>query len=154
MAAANPDALGRLHALTARLHEAMTLEAGAANGATGAAAAYSRQRGVCQDFVNVFVSVARGFGAPSRVVSGYLRREDAGEADVAGHAWAEGFVEKLGWVGFDPTCGFCPGESYVRVAIGLNSLDAAPVRGAHVGGDGERVEVKLRVEAARNQRQS
>ncbi|MGU7772083.1 transglutaminase family protein [Burkholderia sp. MR1-5-21] len=47
----------------------------------------------------------------------------------AGHAWAEAYVEGLGWVGFDPFMNRCPDERYVRIAIGLDSHDAQPVTG-------------------------
>ncbi|RQR35937.1 MULTISPECIES: transglutaminase family protein [unclassified Burkholderia] len=47
----------------------------------------------------------------------------------AGHAWAEAYVEGLGWVGFDPFMNRCPDERYVRIAIGLDHRDAQPVTG-------------------------
>src|SRR5579863_8779931 len=155
LAAAEEDTLGRLHALSARLSEALALDAAdGALGGAGAAAAYASGVGARQDFANIFVSAARGFCAPARVVSGYFRDPEGAEAQAQPHLWAESFVERLGWVGFDATRGLSPDESYVRVAIGLDALEAAPVRAAHVGGDGEKVEVRVRVEAARSQRQS
>ncbi|KVP95650.1 transglutaminase family protein [Burkholderia ubonensis] len=48
----------------------------------------------------------------------------------AGHAWAEAYVDGLGWVGFDPFMNRCPDERYVRIATGLDSRDAQPVTGA------------------------
>ncbi|KVN41548.1 transglutaminase [Burkholderia pyrrocinia] len=47
----------------------------------------------------------------------------------AGHAWAEAYVEGLGWVGFDPFMNRCPDERYVRIAVGLDARDAQPVTG-------------------------
>ncbi|AJK49235.1 transglutaminase family protein [Burkholderia plantarii] len=47
----------------------------------------------------------------------------------SGHAWAEAYVEGLGWVGFDPFMNRCPDERYVRVAAGLDHTDARPVTG-------------------------
>ena len=64
------------------------------------------------------------------------------------HAWAEAHVPGLGWVGFDPANGFCVTDQYVRVAIGLDYLGAAPVRGAHYGGGRESSAVKLQVTQA------
>ena len=58
-------------------------------------------------------------------------------AQEAGHAWAEAYVENLGWVGFDPTNGMCTTDAHVRVAVGLDYLGAAPVRGTRFGGGGE-----------------
>ena len=40
----------------------------------------------------------------------------------------------LGWVGFDPANGISPTDAYVRVAVGLDYLGAAPVRGTRYGG--------------------
>lgn len=50
----------------------------------------------------------------------------------AGHAWAEAYVEGLGWVGFDPFMNRCPDERYVRIAVGLDYRDAQPVTGPGV----------------------
>ncbi|SMF98987.1 transglutaminase family protein [Burkholderia singularis] len=47
----------------------------------------------------------------------------------AGHAWAEAYVEGLGWVGFDPFMNRCPDERYVRTAAGLDYRDTMPVHG-------------------------
>ncbi|RQS74488.1 transglutaminase family protein [Burkholderia sp. Bp8963] len=48
----------------------------------------------------------------------------------AGHAWAEAYVDGLGWVGFDPFMNRCPDERYVRIAVGLDYRDAQPVTGS------------------------
>jgi len=75
-------------------------------------------------------------------------------AQDAGHAWVEAFVENLGWVGFDPTNGIGITEAHVRVAIGLDYLGAAPVRGTRYGGGGETLKVAVHVDQARQQTQS
>ncbi|WP_179400878.1 transglutaminase family protein [Burkholderia guangdongensis] len=48
----------------------------------------------------------------------------------AGHAWAEAYVEGLGWVGFDPFMNRCPDERYVRIAVGLDYRDTQSVTGS------------------------
>jgi transglutaminase-like putative cysteine protease len=55
-------------------------------------------------------------------------------------------VVGLGWVGFDTANAICPTDAYVRVAIGLDANDAAPVRGARYGGEGEVLTVRVKVE--------
>ncbi|MDZ4051975.1 MAG: transglutaminase family protein, partial [Phenylobacterium sp.] len=35
----------------------------------------------------------------------------------AAHAWAEAWIEGLGWVGFDAANGICPTDNYVRIAV-------------------------------------
>lgn len=138
------DPLGRAHALMAAINGRMTFEVGATDAGVSAAEAWELGRGVCQDLAHVFVSAARLLGQPARYVSGHLARED-GALQEASHAWAEAYVPDLGWVSFDPANGVCPGERYVRVAIGLDYLDAAPVRGARQGGGTERLSVRLAV---------
>jgi transglutaminase-like putative cysteine protease len=86
--------------------------------------------------------------APARYVSGYYLRTDRQEQD-AGHAWAEAHVEGLGWVGFDPAHGVCMTERHVRVAVGPDYLEAAPARGAQVGGADEVLAVKVNVAQGR-----
>ena len=54
----------------------------------------------------------------------------------------------LGWVGFDPANGICASEAHVRVAVGLDYLGAAPVRGSRYGGGSEDLDVSLKVDSA------
>ena len=67
------------------------------------------------------------------------------ESDRWPRAWAEAYVDKLGWVGFDPTNGISPTEAHVRVAVSLDYLGAAPVRGTRYGGGSEALDVSVRV---------
>ena len=97
----------------------------------------SIRRGVCQDLTHIFVAAARVLGIPGRYIGGHFHRADGVTSQEAGHAWAEAYIENLGWVGFDPTNGICTTEAHVRVAAGLDYLGAAPVRGTRVGGAGE-----------------
>jgi transglutaminase-like putative cysteine protease len=83
---------------------------------------------------------------PARYVGGYLVQSDGTLSSQAGHAWAEAHVGDLGWVGFDPSNGVCVTESYVRVAIGLDYLGAAPVRGSQAGGQVEALRVDVHTE--------
>jgi transglutaminase-like putative cysteine protease len=145
-------ALARLHDLLAALHAEMTFDVDATRSATSAAEAFALRRGVCQDLAQVYIVCARLMGIPARYVSGHLARED-GQDQEAAHAWAEAYVENLGWVGFDPANCLSPTQAYVRVAIGLDYLGAAPVRGSRYGGGTEHLDVRLRVTSA-EQRQS
>ena len=142
------EPLARMHALLLALNESMTFNIGATTAQTTASEAFASRTGVCQDLTHVFVTAARSLGVPARFVSGHLLRPDTEEQE-AGHAWAEALVPTLGWVGFDPTNGVCVTDSYVRIACGLDALDAAPVRGARVGGSEEQLTVSVRVAAGR-----
>jgi transglutaminase-like putative cysteine protease len=122
--------------------------------ATTAAEAFSIRRGVCQDLTHIFVAAARVLGIPGRYIGGHFHRADGVTSQEAGHAWAEAYIENLGWVGFDPTNGICTTEAHVRVAAGLDYLGAAPVRGTRFGGAGESLKVAVRVDQAGSQTQS
>ena len=60
----------------------------------------------------------------------------------------------LGWVAFEAADGRCATDAYVRVAVGLDELSAAPSRGTRYGGAGEALSVKVRVEQAAQQIQN
>jgi transglutaminase-like putative cysteine protease len=151
-AAEGQDLLSRLHAVMATLRAGMRFDADATAVTTTAAEAFSHGHGVCQDYAHVFIAAARCLGAPARYVSGHLSRHDAGEQEAA-HAWAEAYVPDLGWTAFDPVNGICPDKRYLRVAVGLDYLDAAPLRGARRGGGDERLSVTVLARDARRQRQ-
>ncbi len=70
---------------------------------------FEKQEGYCSYYATAFVLMARYCGIPARMVQGY--RVPAGSAlhlkvmsDYA-HAWAEGYIEGIGWVVFEPTPG-------------------------------------------------
>ena len=148
------DRLDVLHALLRALHNGVVYDTDPTHAATTAAEAFSLRRGVCQDLAHVFISAARCLAIPSRYVSGYLYRNDGITAQQAGHAWVESFIPDLGWVAFDPTHSICATDAYVRVAIGLDYLGAAPVRGARAGGEGETLAVTVHVDQSQRQSQS
>ncbi len=148
------DVLGFLHALLLQLSDHMTFDTDPTNSGTTAAQAFTLRRGVCQDYAHIFIACARIAGVPARYVSGHLLRSDGMVAQEAGHAWAEAYVDKLGWVGFDATNAVCTTEGHVRVAIGLDYLSAAPVRGTRYGGGKEILAVAVKVDQAGRQSQS
>lgn len=111
---------------------------------TGEEAAADGQ-GVCQDHAHIFISAARSLEIPARYVSGYLMMNDRIDQEAT-HAWAEAYVQGLGWVGFDISNGICPDPRYVRVATGRDYRDAAPVTGISFGANTEDLTVNLSVE--------
>ena len=127
------DAVERMHRLMQRVRERIDYVIGQTDATTTAAEALTRGKGVCQDHAHVFATCARLLGFPARYVSGYLWTSDGSLAAEAGHAWAEAHIPGLGWVGFDPANTTCPTEAYVRVAVGLDYAEAAPVRGVRRG---------------------
>jgi transglutaminase-like putative cysteine protease len=148
------DILALLHALLSALNREIAFDTDPTHAATTAAEAFSLRRGVCQDLTHIFVAAARSLDIPARYVGGHFHRADGVTAQEAGHAWAEAYVDNLGWVGFDPTNGICITDAHVRVAVGLDYLGAAPVRGTRFGGGGETLTVAVRVDQARRQPQN
>ncbi|MBP0484632.1 transglutaminase family protein [Sagittula salina] len=136
--------LGRCHALMPAIAEAVAYETGSSESHWTAEEALTEGRGVCQDHAHVLIACAREAGWPARYVSGYLMMDDRTAQDAM-HAWAEVHVPDLGWVGFDPANAMSPDEHYVRVALGLDYGDAAPVNGRRVGGEGESLEVAIEI---------
>ncbi|HRK23628.1 MAG TPA: transglutaminase family protein [Beijerinckiaceae bacterium] len=139
------DALATLHALNAGLVRLMRFAVGDTDTRTTASDAFAARAGVCQDFAHVFIAAARSLAIPARYVGGYYLRTDMNEQE-AGHAWAEAHVAGIGWIGFDPAHGMSTTDRYVRVAAGLDYLDAAPIRGTRIGGSGETMAVTVHVE--------
>ncbi len=135
--------LAALHALSEAIHEHVDYVPGSTRVDTPAEAVVEAGTGVCQDHAHVFVTAARLLGLPARYVSGYLFVED-GQED-ASHAWAEVAVEGLGWVGFDVANQISPDERYVRLAVGLDYREAAPISGVRRGAGGETLEVDVSV---------
>lgn len=142
------DLLASLHALSTEVADTVAYEAGHTDSASAAEAVLAAGRGVCQDHAHVFIAAARAMGISARYVSGYLLMDDRVEQE-AGHAWAEAFIDGLGWVGFDISNRICPDARYVRVATGTDYRDAAPVTGIRVGTSDETMHVKLAVQQQR-----
>ena len=158
-AAASRDAtdgnvLNLLHHMLERLHDDVAYDTDPTHAATTAAEAFALKRGVCQDLTHIFIAAARSLAIPARYVGGYFHRDDGVDEQEAGHAWAEAFVPGLGWVAFDAANGLCATDAHVRVAIGLDYLGAAPLRGTRYGGGGEVMSVKVRVDQASQQTQN
>ncbi|GGH25954.1 transglutaminase [Alsobacter metallidurans] len=147
--AAEGDPLGRMHALMSAVHARLEHrpEAPGPGQAASAAEAIEAAGADGAGLAHVFIASARSLGAPARFISGYLWTPDAGADAQAAHSWAEAHVPGFGWIGFDPQNNLCPTASYVRIAVGLDELGAAPVRGAHRGGGEHAPEVRLRIEA-------
>ena len=147
-AEAGTDDLSVLHLLLARLHDQMEYDVDPTHAATTAAEAFAIKRGVCQDLTHIFLAAARSLGIPARYIGGYFRRTDGVTEQDAGHAWAEAFVQGLGWVAFDAANGICATDAHIRVAVGLDYLGAAPVRGMRYGGADETLAVSVQVDQA------
>ena len=102
--------------------------------------------GVCQDHVHIFLSATRLMGFASRYVSGYLMLNNT-NIQEASHAWAEVYINNLGWVGFDISNGISPDIKYVKLAIGFDYMDVIPISGIRVGDLDEKIKTKITIES-------
>lgn len=144
---AGTDPIERLHRLCNGVRDRVDYLPYQTDAETTAAAAFAAGAGVCQDHAHVLIAAARSLGFPARYVSGYLC--PIAETAAASHAWAEIFVDDLGWVGFDAANRQSPDERYVRIACGRDYRDAAPVRGVRLGGLAETLEVAVSIAESR-----
>jgi transglutaminase-like putative cysteine protease len=105
---------------------------GSTNLATTPYDVFANKCGVCQDFSNLFICMARLLGLPARYICGYLftnNQADSQPQSNASHAWVQLYIPNVGWKGFDPTNGVLPSTGHVRLAVGRHYRDTAPVTG-------------------------
>jgi transglutaminase-like putative cysteine protease len=102
----------------------------------------AQRRGVCQDFAHVMLGLCRALKIPALYVSGYLATEKAS----ATHAWMEVFVPGTGWLGLDPTHNRQPDETYVKLAVGRDYADVAPIKGTYKGTTERTMSVEVKIE--------
>ncbi len=146
-----------------RLHAEFAYDGQATQVDTPLAESFARRRGVCQDFAHVLAGALRILGLPARYVSGYLlTTPPPGAAALVGadasHAWVQVWapgtpgVPADGWLDLDPTNDLVPGRDHVRLAVGRDYADVAPLRGVIRGGGTHTLAVGVhtrRVEAPR-----
>jgi transglutaminase-like putative cysteine protease len=114
------------------LRERFAYVPGATTVGTGLPEVLERRVGVCQDFAHVMLALARQAGWPARYVSGYLLPRGP-ESVAESHAWVEVATPDGRWIGLDPTHGIAVRDGHVRVAVGRDYDDVAPVRGIFAG---------------------
>ena len=68
----------------------------------GALYALKYKKGDCSEYTDLFAALCRAKRIPARVISGIVVQSDR---KTAKHSWAEVYLEKYGWVPFDPTRG-------------------------------------------------
>ncbi len=130
------------------IFQEFSYDPGATNVNTHLEEAFQMRRGVCQDFTHVMLGLCRSVGIAARYASGYLYNgpRDSLVGAQASHAWAEIYLPAAGWIGFDPTNNTLADERYVKISVGRDYEDVAPVRGSYHGTGNCRMEVLVEVE--------
>lgn len=144
--AVEDDTVTGLHTLMNEIADRVTYQQGTTTSETEAEEAIKHGVGVCQDHAHIFIAAARHLCIPTRYVSGYILAGQGNNSHVASHAWAESFVDGLGWVSFDPSNRQSATEEYVRLAIGFDYPSSAPVRGSRIGGGVEELSVRVQLD--------
>lgn len=140
-----------LFALTDLMHsvlDVMPYKKGVTEVDFSAPKSFAAKAGVCQDHTHVYLALCRSLGIPARYVSGYVYTEN--RAHVASHAWAEVWMANR-WQSFDVSNARQAGEQHIKLSIGLDYLDACPVRGVRLGGGEEVLSTRAQVEALSGQ---
>lgn len=150
------ETLSKLHALLDQIHTTFKVESGSHADTHKLADVVAARAGTSADLAHVFIAAARHFAVPARCVGGYcLDRQGEGSKpqeltsaqSMSLHLWAEAHVSGIGWIGFDPSCGYCPRDTHVRVAVGLDGLGASPIRCAGNSGSNDTVDSKIFITA-------
>jgi transglutaminase-like putative cysteine protease len=124
------------------LADHMVYTPGATQVESTAAQAFAGGAGVCQDHSHAFLACSRSLGIPARYVSGYLLTDDSGH--LASHAWVEAWIDGQ-WYSFDVSNRLIRPERHLKLAVGLDYLDACPVRGMRRGGGSESMHARVQV---------
>jgi transglutaminase-like putative cysteine protease len=131
------------------IYEAFTYLPGSTGISTPLHAVIQNRAGVCQDFAHLMLSILRAHGIVARYVSGYIEANNPTGADThlagahASHAWIEVLLRNETWWGFDPTNNQTAGERHVRIAVGRDYQDVAPLRGTYRGPSSQALKVAV-----------
>lgn len=134
-----------LHALNDAVHSRIERDDAATT--RTAEESFAAKSGNVQDLAQIYIAACHAVKIPARYIAGYSL--DADSMSNRPHAWAEAYVDRIGWIGFDPSASMCTTDHYVRVACGPDAIDTAPIRGATVGGHEESCNVQVQVTAGR-----
>jgi len=145
-----------------RIHKDFRYDASSTDVTTPVLESFAARTGVCQDFTHVMIACLRTLGLAARYISGYLdtqarfqpgsQLQQEVAAPVIGadasHAWVAAYCPRFGWVELDPTNNAIPGTGHIRLAVGRDYGDVAPLRGVVQGGGEHQLRVAVRVVAA------
>lgn len=136
-----------------RIHSDFEYAPGSTSVSTPLKEAFTKRKGVCQDFAHLAIACLRAQGLPARYVSGYLETDPPpGRPKLMGadgsHAWLSVFIPDTGWVGVDPTNDQFVGGRYVVTALGRDYSDVPPMNGViYTEGKTQKLKVEVDVTA-------
>ncbi len=143
------DDMERAHALNRMISHVLTITDERTAGVPPTEV-LARRTGNVRDAAHLLAAAAKSCGIPARIVSGHSIHGPARDLRRTAHYWAELHLGARGWIGFDPCTGESPDEGYVRVAVGLDGSDVAPVSGTRKGGGIEELDAGVTVGQAQD----
>lgn len=141
------DAWAAAVSMMAWVHREFAYDAAATTVHTRLREVMRLRRGVCQDLAHVLIGLCRSVRLPARYVSGYLYvgEDTVLRGDLASHAWVEVYLPGFGWRALDPTNNRAADRHHVKVAVGRDYADAAPLRGTFKGRATQQMMVDLEI---------
>lgn len=145
---ASTSVYDRATAIMEWIHREFRYEPGSTAVTTHSEESFVIRRGVCQDFTHVMLGMCRSIGIAARYASGYLYNGplDTLVGAQASHAWCEVYLPEAGWIGFDPTNNTLADERYIKLAVGRDYDDVAPIVGTYRGAGHSRMDVHVEVD--------
>jgi transglutaminase-like putative cysteine protease len=139
---------GQVRAIMHWIHGEFSYRPGATRVNTHLEEAFRLREGVCQDFTHVMIGMCREIGIPARYASGYLYNGPADSliGSQASLAWCEVYLPDSGWIGFDPTNDTLADARYLKMAVGRDYHDVAPIKGTYCGTPRCEMQVEVVVE--------
>lgn len=146
-AAGQTDAWQAAQAVMRLVHREFRYQPESTHSHTHVREVLEKRCGVCQDFAHVMIGLCRALKIPARYVSGYLYNGPAEtlKGAQASHAWVEVYMPGTGWCGLDPTNDRAADGHYVKVAVGRDYADVAPIKGTYRGTGKRRLTVDVLV---------
>jgi transglutaminase-like putative cysteine protease len=132
------------------IHNLFKYKPGSTHVNTSASEALAQRAGVCQDYAHVLIGALRSLKIAARYVSGYIYEKIAitdgfKPIHLASHAWCEIYLPNVGWRGLDATNGLIVNDHYVKIAVGRDYSDAAPLKGAYRGSSSQQLKIDVTI---------
>lgn len=103
--------------------------------------------GACRDFATLMIDALRQIGIAARFVSGYLYSPATGgnQGGGATHGWVQVYLPDCGWFPVDPTNNLIGGSDLIRIAVGREASEVAPLSGEWFGAPDDYVGMSVTV---------
>jgi transglutaminase-like putative cysteine protease len=117
--------------LNRRIHEGIDRRIRLDGAAQSPAETLDRSSGACRDLAMLFIDTCRCMGLATRFVSGYQGAYDTPDQQRHLHAWAEVFLPRYGWRGWDPMHGARVAEGHIALCAAPDQAGTMPVDGSY-----------------------